>query len=144
MSEKKNEVLELIRLIDHNKSILFKKLDLFRGEWAFPFVMLIVLLSLIEIFLFLGVASATEKIAIVLTFLALAIAYFSFIGRFGEVHIVNLNFKRLEKCVEKDKKPLLKALIKMKAKHLEFDLEQIYNLNPSMFSQEKLLEILYE
>ena len=36
-NQTKDEVLELVRLIDRNKSNLFKKLDIFRGELAFPF-----------------------------------------------------------------------------------------------------------
>lgn len=55
-----------------------------------------------------------------------------------------MNFKRLEKYVAKDEKPLLKALIKMKAQNKEFELEQIYSFNKSMFEREELLEILYE
>jgi len=55
-----------------------------------------------------------------------------------------VNFKRLEKYVAKDEKPLLKALIKMKAQNKEFELEQIYSFNKSMFEREELLEILYE
>jgi len=39
---------------------------------------------------------------------------------------------------------LLKALIKIKAKNPEFDLEQIYNMNKPMFTKEKLLEKLFE
>jgi len=146
LSEKaeEDEILKLIRLVDRNKPILFKKFDIFRGEATFPVVMLFVTLSFVEFFLFFVVASANEKIIIALSFLALAVAYFSLIGRFGEENIVNVNFKRLERCIEEDKKPLLKALIKMKAKHPKFDLEQIYNLNKSMFIKEKLLERLYE
>jgi hypothetical protein len=45
---------------------------------------------------------------------------------------------------EENRKILLKALIKIKAKNPEFDLQQIYNMNPSMFTKERLLERLYE
>jgi hypothetical protein len=39
-------------------------------------------------------------------------------------------------------KLLLKALIKIKSKNEEFSLEQIYDMNPSMFTKEKLMEKL--
>jgi len=77
-------------------------------------------------------------------FLALIMAYFSLTAHIGEPHIVDVNFRRLEDCVEEGEKPLLKALIRIKAKNREFDLEQIYNENPSMFERERLLEGLYE
>jgi hypothetical protein len=46
--------------------------------------------------------------------------------------------------VEEDEKPLLKALVRMKAKNREFDLGRIYDGNPSMFAKEELLAELYE
>lgn len=142
--ETKDEILELIRKIDRNKPILFKYFDFFRGEWFFPSVMFFILAVLLFFLLFVGFASAPERITIALSLLAFTVGYFSLIRQFGKEDIVNLNFKRLERCVEEDKKPFLKALIKMKAKHPKFDLEQIYNLNPSMFTPKKLLERLYE
>lgn len=137
-------IIRLIRLVDRNKANLFKTLDIFRGEWTFPFTALIGYLIVIEVFLFFGIASTPEKITIAFSFLAFAIAYFSLMAHFGEENIINVNFKRLESCVEENDKPLLKALIKIKAKNREFDLEQIYSQNQSMFEREKLLEILYK
>lgn len=137
-------IQNLIRLVDRNKSKLFRTLDIFRGEGAFPFAAIILILVFIEIFLYFGVASSTEKITIALTFLAFAIAYFSLVASFGDENIVKVNFKRLESCVEKSEKPLLKALIRMKAKNREFDLEEIYSQTPLLFKREKLLESLYE
>lgn len=137
-------IIRLIRLVDCNKANLFKMLDIFRGEWTFPFTTLIGALMVIEMFLFFGIASAPEKIAIALSFLAFVIAYFSLMAYFGEENIVNVNFKRLEICVKQNDKPLLKALIKIKAKNRGFDLEQIYSQNQSMFEREKLLERLYK
>lgn len=137
-------IIRLIRLVGSNKSKLFRSLDFLRGGSAFAFVMLWVFLGVIEIFLFFGDASITDKIVIALSFLAFAVAYFSLFTYFAEANIVGVNFKRLEKCVEENQKPLLKALIKIKAKHTEFDLEQIYSMNTSMFIKEKLLEKLYD
>jgi hypothetical protein len=146
MSEKqaKDDILELIRLVDRNKPKLFRPLDIFHGVAFFPFISVLALMFLIEIFLIFGDASATDKIVVALAFLAIAMAMFSFLEEVGEEDIVRVNFNRLEKCVEDSKKPLLKALIKTKAKNREFGLEQIYSMNPSMFTREKLLERLYE
>ncbi|MCJ7430051.1 hypothetical protein MUO83_02390 [Candidatus Bathyarchaeota archaeon] len=146
MSDKqaKDEILELIRLVDRSKSKLFRPLDIYRGDAFFSFISILILLFFIEIFLMFGDASATDKIVVALSFLAIAAAMFSLLGEAGEENIVRTNFNRLEKCVEDNNKPLLKALIKTKAKNREFGLEQIYNMNPSMFTREKLLERLYE
>lgn len=137
-------ILRLIQLVDHNKSKLFKSLDFLRGGSTFAFVMLWVLLGLIEVILFFGDASLTDKITMALSFLAFAVAFLSLSAYFAEASIVEVNFKRLEKCVRENQKPLLKALIKIKAKHTEFDLKQIYSMNASMFTKEKLLEKLYD
>jgi hypothetical protein len=45
--------------------------------------------------------------------------------------------------VDSDREPLLKSLIRMKAKHREIELEQVYSQNPEMFEQNRLLERLY-
>jgi len=38
--------------------------------------------------------------------------------------------------VEENEKPMLKALIKIKAENREFNLEQIYNMHKDMFTKE--------
>ena len=58
--------------------------------------------------------------------------------------LVVKNFKRLELCIEPEKKPLLKALLKMKGKNTKFDLEQIYKIHNEIFTKESLIETLYE
>jgi len=103
-----------------------------------------VLLVLIEIFLYFGNASSSEKITVALAFLAIVFAFFSLMARFGDRNLVEVNFNRIKGCVEENEKPLLKALIKMKAKNQKFDLEEIYIQDPSIFKREKLLERLYE
>ena len=137
-------IIRLIHLVDSNKSKLFRSLDFFRGNSTFPFITIMVFLGLIEIYLFFGDAPSADKITIAISFLAFAVAYLSLSAYFAEANIVEVNFKRLERCVEENEKPLLKALIKIKAKHTEFDLEQIHNMNPSMFAEEELLEKLYD
>ena len=146
LSENKteNEILKLIRCVDQNfKSTLSD--FLLRGGSVFPFVAVIVFFVLIEVFL-VFTRSLHEQIVVATSFLALVIGFSSLVARFGEEHIVDVNFKRLARVerVEENERPLLKALIKMKIKHQEIDLEQIYNMNENMFTTEKLLEKLYE
>jgi hypothetical protein len=83
LSEKqaKDEILELIRLVDRNKSKLFKPLDIFLGDAFFSFISILILLFFIEIFLMFGDASATDKIVVALSFVAIATAIFSLLGR---------------------------------------------------------------
>lgn len=86
-----------------------------------------------------------------LTFFAVLIATLSLMVQFGKTTIIEVNFKRTAKLrcdkgkkLEENERPLLKALIKIKAENREFNLEQIYNINKPMFKKEKLLERLYE
>jgi len=45
-------IIRLIRFVDRNKPNMFKSLDVFRGDMAFPFATLVVLLIMTEVFLF--------------------------------------------------------------------------------------------
>jgi hypothetical protein len=58
--------------------------------------------------------------------------------------LVNYNFGRMkkEKEVSESERPFLKALIKMKSKNLEFNLNSI--ANKELFDENRLLERLYE
>ena len=144
MSEKakEDEILKLAQLVD--RSYRFTLFDFFfRGSNAFAFIGFIGLFVLVGFFLVIA-PSVYDQIVVATSFSAFSIAFFSLLARFGEEHIVEVNFKRFGKCVDKNKQPLLKALIKMKVKNQEFKLEQIYNMNESMFHKEKLLERLYE
>ena len=136
-----DEILELIQLVDHNFEFN-PYYAFFHGNMAYPFVSFIALIAIVEVYLF--TAPTHERIVTALAFLAVSIAFLSLMSRFIEKNIVDMNFERFGMCVEGDKKPLLKALIKMKTKNHEIELEQIYNLNKSIFSKEKLLERLYE
>jgi len=143
LSEKqtKDKILELVQLVDRHFEVYWFDV-LFRGGMGLPFAMLLVFLVVIYGFMF--TAPTYERIVISLSYTAVVFACFSLMSRFLKESVVNLNFKRGSRCVEGDKKPLLKALIKMKVKHQEIDLEQIYNMNENMFTTEKLLEKLYE
>ena len=147
MSEKqtRDEILELIQLIDRYKCHLFKWYDVFLGMIPILFAILVSYI-VIEPLLIFGAMSDTERILGGLALIAVVIALFTLVIPFIKEDVVRVNFKRILKlsCVEEDKKPLLKALIKIKAKNHEFDLKQIYNMNSSMFTKERLLESLYE
>lgn len=145
LSEKitEEEILELIQLVDSNKSNMFKWFDPFRGVVIFPFLALLYFFGFIWLFMIFSTANEVYKITIASSFLAFMVGFFSLFARFLEENVVDVNFKRFEKSVEENEKPLLKALIKIKAKNREFDLEQIYKMNEAMFSKEKLLERLY-
>jgi hypothetical protein len=134
-------IIRLIRLVDTN--FKFGHVDAFlRGDVALPFASFIVLLVLVEIYLF--AAPIDQRVAVTTGFVALTIAFFTFMARFSEEHAIKINLKRLYLCVEADKKPLLKTLLKMKARNKEISLEQIYNTERSAFSKQKLIEKLYE
>jgi hypothetical protein len=152
MSEKqaKDEILELIRLIERHKCKLFKWYDVFSGS-APIVISIIVLYAFVEPLLVFGGASDTDKLILALSLIAVVIALFSLLSSFVEGSIIRANYKRILKLnrdegnkLEEDRKPLLKALVTIKAKNHEFDLKQIYSMNPSMFTREKLLERLYE
>ena len=91
-------------------------------------------------------APLSEQLKVAIPFLALATAIFSFMSSSFKDNIIETNFNRLKTIVEDNEKPLLKSLIKMKAKNRETELIKIYNLDESrsMFSETKLLERVYE
>ena len=60
--------------------------------------------------------------------------------------MIDVRFKRalgLKQSFTEDEKPILKALIKLRSRNPEMDLERFYNMHPEMFKKEKLLEKLY-
>lgn len=144
MSEKqtKDDIFELITLVDEKYE---KKItDIFlRSPYTFPFVTLLIMLILVEIYLF-SIHDVGKQLSIAIPFSAFIFVFFTMFERSFEDTIIRGNYKRLGKDIKEDQKPSLKALIKLKTRNLEFDLEQIYNMNKSMFTKEKLLEILYE
>lgn len=136
-------IIRLIRLVD--RSFKFNWVDvLLRDDNTLPFGSFIFVFILVVIFLLIAPLDPYQKLMAALAFVSFMVAYFSLMVRSIEArrHIIKVNFKRIGTCVEKNDKPLLKALIKMKVKNQEFGLEQIYNMNKSMFSKEKLLERL--
>lgn len=149
MSEPETEetVHRLIRLIDGNKKDLFKTFDPYEG-WAMTSQLLVLsfLVALIWIFLFLRALGSIPEVAVAVGTLAFVVGYFRLLAPFLEENMLEANFRRLVKKEKprESEKPLLKALLKMKAENREFDLETVYNIDPSVFSAQKLVEYLYE
>jgi hypothetical protein len=141
-----NKILELIRKIDSRKSDLFKFRDVFGPSWFSVFYCIGVLYAFVMPIVIFATTSLVDKVVIALALVAVIVSIFSILAEFAEESIVIVNFKRMVKknSVEENKKPLLKALIKMKAQNREFNLEQIYNMNKDIFTEEKLLEKLYK
>lgn len=138
-----DQILSLIRLIDSEKDETFKYFDEFHGI-RFPlgaFLLVFALVLFVTVFL---AESVIQQITIGVAFFAFMMGFFSFFSKFFEENKIDASFDRLKKYCDEDEKPLLKALIKIKAKNKEFDLEQIYNMNPDMFTLEKILTKLYE
>lgn len=145
-----DEILKLVQLVDQNKSIIPKWFDPFRGKMlilliAFIYAFIVIYVSLI----YLTLLNFAVAVAGIIALAGLTISFFTGIKPLLEENIVQVCYKRLETChnVKNPQKPLLKALIKMRIKNPEFDLEQIYNMNKvnkDMFTKEKLLERLYE
>lgn len=142
--ETEDEILKLIRFVDRNKSNMFRWFDALIGDMLFPFLAFAVFFGVIWVFLVFSSLHQVDIIIIGTSLLALTVGFFSLFVHFLEENIVKVNFKRFEKFVEENEKPLLKALIKMKVKHREFNLEQIYRMNKDMFDRTRLLETLYE
>lgn len=139
-------ILQLIRLVDRDFGAYWHNLFL-RSDVGLPFI-LVGLVALV-VFLLFSDAPNPQRYAVGLSVVGAALAFFSLRSSFIEEKMVDMNFKRLERyywkciCSEREMKPLLKALVKMKSKHRGIDLEQIYRLNKSMFSEKELLERLY-
>ena len=150
-AKKKNEILELVHLIESNEHDLFKSWDGYFEDGAlfFQITPLVCFFSAI-FFIFLNVENISIVdflplyVAVLLATIALSIAVSSYLQFSQEERIVNCNFKKMKKLHKDDKNLLLKALIKLKYRNQEFNLEQAFNLNPDMFTIERLIEKLYE
>jgi predicted PurR-regulated permease PerM len=143
--DEKDEILELIRVIDHYKCDLFKWYDVFLGMLP---ILIAVIISyiLIEPVLAFGAMSSIERILGALSFLTLIVAIFAFVTPFMKGDIIRINFDRILKKSNfgEEQKPFLKALIIIKSENHEFELEQLYNEDKekAIFSKQKLIEKL--
>jgi GNAT superfamily N-acetyltransferase len=139
-----DEILRLIKLVDKK----FKKTSFgmfFHSPFFMMFCTIFFMFIAVEVYLFSVLNDLGKQLTVAIPFSALIIAFsIPLLNSLRETRIER-NYVVISKKEEKRSKPLLKALIKMKAENDEFCLEQqIYNMNPSMFTKEKLLERLYE
>jgi len=140
----KNEILRLIQKVDKN----FKKISFgmfYHSQYFAIFCVILFMLIPIEFYLF-SIGDIGKQLVVVIPFSALLITFARpFYESVFETRILR-NYVAISKNEEESNKPLLKALVEMKAKNERFDfkLEQIFNMNPYMFTKEKLLERLYE
>ena len=79
--------------------------------------MLALLYLFIEPILVLSIITLVDRVVLVLSLIAVVIALFTMALPAVKENIVSKNLKRLESFVESEKKPLLKSLIKIKAKN---------------------------
>lgn len=146
-----DKILELARWIDGNESKIFKLFDVYRG-WGFILAVLIIGTFTFNFFLVAAGASNIDRIAIGWSGLAVLLAVFALIIQTAEGNIVEARFKRakdFKKATDSrefdvKEKVFVKALIKMRCRNDEFDLEQVYQMNKDMFTPKKLLETLYK
>lgn len=148
MSEKqpkdgKDKILELIRWVDKQKGSLFKRFDAFHGLTVLLIVVGVWLFPVMILLLF-GTFSVVDKMIIGLSFVGVVVAFFALLAQFGRENMVTANYSKALKLRQfnPNEKILLKALIKIKAKNLEFELEELYNVGDTLFTKEKLLERL--
>lgn len=140
-------ILQLIQLVDRDFDARWHSL-LLSSDMVLPMAF-VVLVALVEIFLLFGDLSSHLKAVAGLSLFGAVVAFLSFMSPFIEEKSVEVNFKRLERyywkciCSEGEIKPLLKALIKMKVKHRNIELKQIYSLDETLFDRKELLKNLY-
>jgi len=147
---KKDEILELIHLIENNKHRVFRPWDRFvAGGALFRYVVPFFCLGLFMFLLveapeyFSEIGNAVNLVALTIALFALNNSVIAHVESSEKERLINCRYGKMKKLVDGDKKPLLKALIKMKQQNTEFSLEQAYKLNPDLFTQKNLIAVLY-
>lgn len=152
----KAEIFDLVQFVDRHKCGLFTPLDKFDiwsallVTWVFAFIVFVAVIMIV-----LGSTSNSilSALSLGVASTALAIVIFSNLSPIFKRNEVRNSYERIVDFAEKERferqrlendKPLLKALIKIRAKNTEFDLKQIYEFNKDMFTKEKLMERLCE
>ena len=136
-----NEIFRLLQKVDKN----FKRIScdmIYRSQYFAFFLVILFMLIPIEFYLF-SVADVGQQLVVVIPFSALLIVF----ARPFYDSILETRIRRNYLAISKDEgeinKPLIRALIGMKARNETFDLERIFEMHPFMFNKEKLLERLY-
>jgi hypothetical protein len=153
MSEKepKDEILELIRLVDRNRDekgrLLFRSWDTFRGALGFALIAYAVIVVSVSLLVVVEgrLMSIVDTIVVILSLYTVILAFESFIAQLADRNKVEVRFqKALKLGFNENEKLILKALVKMRSKHDKFALRDVYEKNKDMFTKEKLLERLYD
>jgi hypothetical protein len=146
-----DEILELIQLIDDNSKSngepLFRKGDIFKG-W------IRIIIGLLAIFIVVACVNIFDPnllpygdyLVVLLSVFTVVVAIFSIIVQTAEGSILETRFDRalkLKPSFTDNEKLILKALIKIRSKHQDFKLKDVYDKNKEMFTEKKLMEILY-
>jgi len=139
----KDEILGLIKLVDEKYKRSIR--DIIGNPYFGTLLLLLFVMFAVEIYL-LSVKNLGEQLNIAIPTIALLVAFFAVFETQTYAVSIATNYERLskDKIVNENNKPLLEALIMMKTKKNKIGLKQIYNMNPTMFTREKLLERLYE
>jgi hypothetical protein len=165
--QEKNETLELIRLVDKEYRATVPYM-LFNWEIGFFTVYLL----LLWIVIFIYYASVSTNIETLPTFLALLISFFALFVSFNKhskdvrekllvernYYMISRNYSQKSKfekakiwgslfyggsIKQNEQNSLLRAIIKIKAKNPEIELESEYQKNKSLLSEKKLIENLF-
>jgi len=156
MSEKqtRDEILDLIQLVDRSRDAkgkpLFRRRDAFGGGFGWAIFIIGTLFSLVIFFGLLydfGKISLVDLMVLDFTFITVLLTFLSSVIQLAESSMLEVRFKKalgLRPSFTENQKLILKALIKIKSKHDEFALGEVYKKNKDMFTKEKLMEKLYE
>ena len=156
----RDEILDLIELVDRNRDEkgkpLFGKWDMFGGHFN---GMVLIIGGLFFLIIFFGGLYLTRKISVTdmtaldVSIIAIYLALFSTMMPLFESAALEFRFERAKpfgptfnkngQPFSENQKLILKALIKIRGKHIDFALKDVYEKNKEMFTREKLMEKLY-
>jgi hypothetical protein len=151
VQDEKDEILELIRWIDKQKCKLFKWWYVFTGWGIVTLIgLLLILFCVVGLTLVEAIVIKIvfiDTLAVDLSLLGVVFSYFALLAQLGEGNIIRVNYDkaiRLRADFTMNQRIPLKALIKIKVKNPQFDLEELYNKDNTLFEKKKLLEMLLQ
>jgi len=158
-NDEKNELIELIKLIDGNFEI---KRDIIIWKNVACLILIIIMFSFLFFLMalvtwglspFLGELPIESKVANLIALAALSVAFGSIGISSPDIPLkrkmtyqehVDINYDKLKIKVKEGQRLFLKALIMMKCKQPDFNLKDIYDMDNSLFKEKRLLNKLYE
>ena len=142
-----DKILELVNWVEENEKQLFRWRDVFYHLGWLLLLLSVVTFGIPELMIFIN-ATNPEKIIVLLSIVAILLAFLSMVTQVSERNIVEARTKHALKirAFNEREKPLLKALIKIKSKNTEQKLSILYAIdkeaNGNIFTEKNLLEIL--